>query len=390
MGFIPSLLGIGGGQGRGGDFQAQGVNQDQLNQAASGVNSANQQQQAFVNALQGQNGIGNQSSVFGQQQGLANQLMDQTQGGGPNPAMAQLANTTGQNIQNQAALMAGQRGVNSNPGLAARQIGQMGSQQQQAAVGQAAALRAQQQLAAQQQLQQQQAQMAGLASQQVGQQQQGLGQLGQQSLAGQQQLFGMQQNQNNANAGIAGVNAKGQQDILGGVLKAAGSAIGMSHGGQVQYMAGGGTAEDANSQPASMLGKFGQGLANSMQFGSQGPNDASQQSQLSKGMNSFGGSIGSKLHGLFGGAGGADAGAAGASAGLGGMAPMEAMPMSTGGPVPGQPMVGGDDPKNDTVPALLSPGEVVIPRTKVGDSEKTAKFLNALLGMNLKAGKGSK
>lgn len=39
--------------------------------------------------------------------------------------------------------------------------------------------------------------------------------------------------------------------------------------------------------------------------------------------------------------------------------------MSNGGVVPGKPVFGGDHPKNDTVPAMLSPGEVVVPRTVV-------------------------
>lgn len=41
-----------------------------------------------------------------------------------------------------------------------------------------------------------------------------------------------------------------------------------------------------------------------------------------------------------------------------------------GGKVKGTPVVEGDSPKNDTVPAKLSPGEVVIPRTDVAELEK--------------------
>ena len=43
---------------------------------------------------------------FRQGQDLANQLSEQAQGRGPNPALAQLQQTTGQNVANQAALMA--------------------------------------------------------------------------------------------------------------------------------------------------------------------------------------------------------------------------------------------------------------------------------------------
>ncbi len=41
-----------------------------------------------------------------------------------------------------------------------------------------------------------------------------------------------------------------------------------------------------------------------------------------------------------------------------------------GGKVPGEPVVQGNSPKNDTVPARLSPGEVVVPRTDVAQLEK--------------------
>lgn len=55
--------------------------------------------------------------------------------------------------------------------------------------------------------------------------------------------------------------------------------------------------------------------------------------------------------------------------------------LSDGGAVPGQPKVFGDDEKNDTVPAWLSPGEVVLPRhiTKSPDApERAADFVRAV------------
>ncbi len=51
---------------------------------------------------------------------------------------------------------------------------------------------------------------------------------------------------------------------------------------------------------------------------------------------------------------------------------------SDGGTVPGKPMVGGDDPKNDTVSAMLSPGEIVIPRSHASTPEQAADFVRAL------------
>lgn len=49
-----------------------------------------------------------------------------------------------------------------------------------------------------------------------------------------------------------------------------------------------------------------------------------------------------------------------------------------GGVVDGKAEVDGDSPKNDTVPALLSPGEAVIPRTAMNNPEKMDKFVDAL------------
>lgn len=50
--------------------------------------------------------------------------------------------------------------------------------------------------------------------------------------------------------------------------------------------------------------------------------------------------------------------------------------MRDGGKVPGQPKVSGDSPKNDIVPAMLSPGEVVVPRTKVNDEDEFNNFMS--------------
>lgn len=55
--------------------------------------------------------------------------------------------------------------------------------------------------------------------------------------------------------------------------------------------------------------------------------------------------------------------------------------LSDGGPVPGKPKVFGDDEKNDTVPAWLSPGEIVLPRSVVDGPDAPAKasaFVQAL------------
>lgn len=59
--------------------------------------------------------------------------------------------------------------------------------------------------------------------------------------------------------------------------------------------------------------------------------------------------------------------------------------LASGGPVPGKAPVAGDSPKNDVVPAILSPGEIVVPRTAADDPEKAKAFVAEVLGK--KAGK---
>lgn len=50
-----------------------------------------------------------------------------------------------------------------------------------------------------------------------------------------------------------------------------------------------------------------------------------------------------------------------------------------GGQVPGIPKVPGDSPKNDVVPAKLSPGEIVLPRTVVQNPVKVPNFVKQTL-----------
>lgn len=49
--------------------------------------------------------------------------------------------------------------------------------------------------------------------------------------------------------------------------------------------------------------------------------------------------------------------------------------MRPGGPVPGAAPMPGDHPANDVVPAKLSPGEVVVPRSAMTDDEEFEKFM---------------
>lgn len=175
------------------------------------------QQQGFNNQLAAANGIGTQGSAISglqnlaaQQQGTANQYQNIANGTGPNPAQAMLNQQTGQNVANQAALMAGQRGAGANVGLMARQAAQQGANTQQQAVGQGATMQANQQIAGLQGLAAQQQAMGGTqqAIGGLGTTQAGMQQAGIQNMAGQgAQLTGQQQ------AGLNAQQAGGMQQI---------------------------------------------------------------------------------------------------------------------------------------------------------------------------------
>lgn len=426
MSFIGNLFD--GSKGAG--FEAQGtpiqsaVTPDQLTNAYGQSQGALGQQQAFVNALGAQNGIGNQNN-------LASMLTQQAMGQGPNPALAQLNQATGQNVANQSALMASQRGTSNNPGLIARQAAQQGANIQQNAAGQGAIMSAQQQLAAQQQLGQ-------LANQQVGQQQGALGLYNQASQAQQQGLMNslanqntanvsMQSNLNNANAQIANTNANNQGQIVGGIFNGLASSAGLikggagaAHGGIVKNYADGGGVEttpsltDQFTGPQSFVGQWMKGFqpsqsqiqAPNISSGpppTQSPNNPTQnQNNLYKagqGIGQVGGSAFKKTFGSSGGQfpsmggvgsdsmqmpemGSQFAGAAPALMAMGGKANLK-----QGGGVPGQAKTKGDSLKNDTVPAYLSPGEIVIPRsiTQSADApEKAAQFVSAILSRQMR------
>lgn len=376
MSFVGSMFG--GGQGAG--YQAQSANIAKpvdVNEAQKSMAVARggmEQQQQFLNQMRA---AGAQTPE--QQAMLAQLMMQRAQGGGPSAAQTQLSQATGQNVANQAALMAGQRGAGANVGLMARQAGMQGSMAQQQAAGQAATLRAQEQIAAQQQAAQQQAQM-------MGQQQVGLNALNQNYLnysnmalnalnAQNQASVGMQSNINAANAGIAGANTQAQAGLLGGVLGGAGAAMGLAHGGYVPHMAEGGTVNDDGHK--SFTSKFMNGMM-----------APTMQNPMAMGMTQFGKGLGNMLRGSSGMVG-KQMGPAGASdlpqnfaqtAYSGG-----AIDYTNGGKLPGKAEVKGDSLKNDKVPILGSPGEIMLPRSVTqhpNAPEKAAEFVAAILAKN--------
>jgi len=442
--------------------------QDLYNNVQSGLN----QQQAFVNALQAQGTQG-----MGAQTALSSMLMNQAQGGGPNPAQAMLAQSTGRNVANQAALMAAQRGASQNVGLMARQAAQQGAQTQQQAAGQAASMQAQQSLAAQNQLQ-------NLANTQVSQQGGALANYNTEAQNAQQNVLNSiaqlnnasvanMASQNSANAGISQIAAKGQQDTLGGLMGGIGNGamgLAMAKGGMVKHYAEGGqstmndspdqiVADAAMSAPKAAPAKSAFQMPSWVQkvtsnsptasAQSAGPIQGNKQSTnpvpaLQSGGNSIGYGIGSGIRsgvGAIGGLFSSDPNAAVNSAdpmatmghgtemsgGAGDQTPSapsqafsnmdetgmmfaarggkvpamlspgeiylapekakevvkgKADPISEGKKVPGKAKVKGDSLKNDTVPATLKEGGVVIPRSVLESKtphRDAYKFVNAVL-----------
>ncbi len=318
----------------------QGVDETQIGAAAGHVNTGLAQQQAFVNAVNAQNGLGNQTQVYNQLQGIAN-------GTGPNPAQAALNQATGNNVAQQAALMASQRGVGANPGLIARQAAMQGANIQQNAAGQAATLQAQQQMAAINAA-------GGLANQQAAQQQQALGQYNQFAQGQQQNLLNAAGQYNNVNAGIYGTDtaaataaAGRNQEMNKGLASGLGAAA----------TALGGSSGSGSSTPA--IGGFPSlASAPTMVAAHGGEIPASRAGQHLKGLYAQGGEV---------------APAPSVSVGP---------KLKAGGPVPGKAKVKGDSLKNDTVAAQLSPGEAVIPRSVMQSKNpgaEAAKFVEAIL-----------
>jgi hypothetical protein len=250
------------------------------------------------------------------QKALAAQLAQQVLGQGPNPALEQLKQTTGQNIQQATGMIASQKGI--NPALAARVAALAGANANQTAAGQAATQAAQQQLAAQN-LQAQS--LSTQRAQDIAQQQASLGLMTGAGTLQQQQ--NAQRIQNLAQAQALNQSTAAQNAAL-------------------QTQAGSTTAQ----------------LANQAAIQNAGTNTA-----------------------ILGGVLNAGAGIYSSFLARGGTVPRRSTDFRAGGPVPGQAKAPGDSEVNDTVPALVSPGEIVIPRSKAqapDAPEQAAAFVAAL------------
>lgn len=209
---------------------------EQLPDASRQSNLALEQQNQLLEALKGAGGIQKQNDVYGQLGNLASQYGNIASGQGPNPAQAMLNQQTGQNVANQAALMAGQRGAGSNVGLMARQAAQQGAATQQQAVGQGAVMQANQSLGALNQMGNIYGQQAGIGNAQVTNQ---IGQTNATAAARQAQQanllnamgaynnakVGMQSNVNQGNTALAGQEMQQGESAVGGFFKGGGSSM---------------------------------------------------------------------------------------------------------------------------------------------------------------------
>lgn len=411
-----------GGGGSGVNFKAEKANiinpvsQEQASGAYNKSQEALDQQAAFLNQLQMQNGIQNQSNVF-------NQLQNVASGQGPNPAQAMLANATGANVANQASMMAGQRGAGSNVGMIGRQAAMQGSNAQQQAAGQAAALQAQQSLnalsgmgqMAGQQVGQQAAATTGLNSMTQSQQQMLLNSIAQQNQAN----VGMQSNINSSNAAIAGETAKGQGNVLGGLMSGAGSAMELFGGGGGAAGGGGGIGgmfgdmlSGLGPAMGNLFGAIGTGAGSALIGGEAAGAGGTTMGVLpAMIMAADGGMIddkkqlvgpqsrvGQHFHGRVAMAKGGAVPAL-VSPGEKYLKPSDvqqvkkgANPMSVGEKIPGKPKVAGakNSYANDTVPKTLQEGGIVLPRsvTQAKNPGKAASdFVAAIMA---KQGKGLK
>lgn len=332
MGAITGLLGLGGGAAGTGQNIVNPTNPAQLQSAYQQAQAAQQQQAALLQALQGQNGIQNQSNVYNQLQGVAN-------GTGPNPAQAMLNQATGANVSNQASLMAGQRGTGANSGLIARQAAQQGAGIQQQAAGQGATMQANQSLNAL-------GQAGNIATNQVGNLMGGTAANTQAAQSEQSLLNGANAGVNSINGQLANTTLQNQGKLIGGLAGGAGAALGslfQGGGESPMYDMGGTSVPTSGSLQMPQIG---------IQYAHAEGGMIEPKSSLGRYITKFanGGDVGSKL--------------------------------KSGGHVPGTPKVAGNSYANDTVKALLSPGEVVIPNSVMQSKDpvnNAAKFVASVM-----------
>lgn len=298
-----------------------------------------------------------------QNQGLIQALQAQTRGEGPTVAQNQLNEATAKNIKRGAAMAASSKGI--DPAMAARIGVDATAEANQMAAGQGATLRAQEQLGAY-------GQLGNALNSQMNAQ---LGLMGAANQRG--SIYGGLHNQSHLGAqGLtAGANEQNSgyaQKRVDGLLGALGSAgkmaVGAYSGGEIGLADGGVVGVNPHAQ------SFANAVLEIPRFGS-GKHGATEKS--GDGMKDLSSSSTEQLKKLFSGS----APMASDSMVTAGPGVIPPAPMAHGGKAKGQGLVAGDSPKNDIVPAMLSPGEIVIPRsiTQSPDAAEKAKaFVEAI------------
>ena len=389
---------IAGGLGMTNNFQASsanvtpGTNAQQLQDSYTNAQNALANQQGIANTLTPQVG-----QAVNQQNALANQYAAMAAGRGPNPAQNQLAQATAANTANQAALMAGQRGASQNVGLLARQNAMQGAANQQQSAGQAATLGSQQQIAAQNNL----ANLSNAQINQAGQATTGLNTAAQGEqgiLQGANSNFnnaitGMQSNINNVNAQTSAANTAATGKIGGGALNLVSSLF--AEGGEVDQEATnlGKFSPSSFSDPVSNIpgiaqpsapaggdsGGKGGGLMGSIgsMFAHGGP---IHRAHFNNHINTYFAS-GGKVPAMV-------------SPGEIYLSPDKvhkvlnegANPLKIGNRIKGKAKVKGDSYKNDTIPANLDEGGIVIDRKNAMNPDKAMLFVHQTIAKK-RAGK---
>lgn len=374
---------------------------------ATGTNNNYQANNPYNSAASMATAQAQQGQIYGQQQALAGQLQQTATGQGPSASQTMLAQAQQNNNAATLGAATGNRGINQGMALRNAQQGNAAANQQANAQG----------IAARQQEQQTATgQLAGT-----------LNSMGNNNTAQQGLISGAAANANNTNASIAYGNQQQGSKMVGGVLNGVSGAASALSGssGSAAYRGG-------------MIQNFDQGGMSMPQMGSQFGPQATQAPQLMQQPNTGGSAgltqpaLGSSFTGqtsaptlwdtpqpssgsnkaasaaaFFGGVGdsmnqgnsgfgipqvgsatksNSNSGASMVSNGKA-LASMMAyrggqMSMKSGGKVPGQPITPGNNPKNDTVPAMLSPKEIVIPNsiTQGKDAPEAAKrFVAAIL-----------
>lgn len=269
---------------------------------------------AGMNDVQRQALIDQQNALQGKQ--LAAQLSGQALGTAPSIAEAQLRSATNRNLQQQLAAAASMRG--RNPAAMQRQLlQQQGEAGRQLAEQSAVARLQEQQQAMQTAMQANQANQSQIAQNL----QAGYGYKSAAPLAAIQ----AQQQANALNAQVQAANVAAQNQMTGSLLGAAGQ-LGAAYIGK-----SGGTPSSPGTTSTGNIPRMSNA---SLWDGGIIPADAS--------------------------------------------AMEKSVVYSGGGQVPGEAEARGDSPRNDKVPAMLSPGEIVIPRSHATPA-KAKKFVEQLL-----------